>query len=219
MAAKKSGGKPAASATPLTELQTLLVRILGESDALRLPLRAHQWFTAAPQNRTEGLARLAEFGIPWGSGEATAAGRLGSLRTIEAAAEAGLVVVARRRGVRWPYLRLTDAGDGEARHLSDLPGIVDGLKYLCRLHQLGRQRGWVRERVLVGTEADWQAGKFDRHDLMAVENGLLPSIACGWCEAHSDMAGWAYYAVTEAGKRRLAEPPAERSGGRAAGGH
>jgi hypothetical protein len=125
-------------------------------------------------------------------------------RLVAATARAGLATVRRLRSVRWPYLRLTDAGDAKARALAGL-AQVDATVELLR--EILRQQvehpgpgGWVSEFWLADDGRDM-------HELRAIEAMALPGLWRGWLEAHSDVHGHARYRVLPGGLAALAAGP------------
>jgi hypothetical protein len=165
----------------MTGQDELITKVIAEADAVHLPLRAHQWAGRhAGANAYIGRKLYLTTGIPLRSGQGAAAARMAFGRLVAATARAGLATVRRLRSVRWPYLRLTDAGDAKARALAGL-AQVDATVELLR--EILRQQvehpgpgGWVSEFWLADDGRDM-------HELRAIEAMALPGLWRGWLEA------------------------------------
>jgi hypothetical protein len=192
----------------VTEGDAVLVRVLAAIDALNLPIR--EWTHNAPSNRRHGL-KLA--GVPFRAqarGDET--GRKASEQLITALARKKLLRVSRSTRVRFPLLKLTEAGEIRARAIVGLPGRADGRAFLALVAEIGSrvkeltigtcEGRWVREIDLNGGHG-WGDTKGRRLGLIELE--FLPAGFRGWVKAHSDIRGHAGYTATPAGLAELNE--------------
>lgn len=189
----------------------ILVRILAEADAVRLPCR--DWNSCLPANRVAGLASLAGSGLPFRMNASDESDRKGGEQALVGLAAAKLITLARHGAKKFPQVRLTSTGDARARALAGLPSRADGRKLLAAVgEQSDREpvtldRRWVSEIALNNGEGwGFDATADERRGLGRIEMQFLPASVQGWLIAGTSVQGHAYFAVTAAGWSELDSP-------------
>lgn len=186
----------------MSDLDTLLLKALAASDALRLPIR--RWLGRASANRILGLRQLASFGAPLRVGGDAATRKTGE-RSLADLGDQGLAVVTSHRQTKFPLVALTFRGEARARALAGLPSMGGGLWVLEQVAARSRRvpalmtEQWVAEVELNGGRGWGDSTVQDRADLAELAMNALPAVARGLVVAHSDCHGRAYFAATPAG--------------------
>jgi DNA-binding MarR family transcriptional regulator len=191
----------------------LLVRLVGMTDAVFLPIRSHEGNLSS----NAGMARetFRARGLSWGSNEPDAAGRKRAHLTLEALAEGGMVTASTGKGARVrTFVKLTETGEAAARALAGLPSLGLSTRMLRHVASLSRRPArlktdvWISELRLLGAagypQDDDEWDQFQR-TLKELEHVGLPSLVRGWMDANSDCHGRTYYRVTEEGRAALEE--------------
>ena len=194
----------------LSDRDTILVRALAASDALRVSVR--DYGGNANANRAAGLALLATHGVPVRVGGDAETRKTGE-RLLTEMAGAGLVEVNRHGRDRFPYVKLTPMGDARARALCDIPGRDAGRRFLAAVVENGASYPdtiggrWVPELAFTGGRG-WGAAatREDRVLLANVEMEFLPAASAGWVDTGSSLGGNTAYTATPAGLAELAHP-------------
>ncbi len=119
----------------------------------------------------------------------------------------GLATITRSRSALWPFVKLTEAGEMEARRLCGMPNRLNALLVLEEiLASPVTSEGWVNERSLMRPNAD-------RHDRYALAYCALPGCWRGWLELHSDTRGGYWFRELPAGVQALRGIDREPAGG------
>jgi hypothetical protein len=219
------------AAAALDENQKLILTVLAEGDAAFLPMRGRrQWNSNLPTNGYFARKAFADAGVEWRSGGSSAGERMAGMRLLEAARDAGLVTLTRRRSVRWIHVKLSEAAESEARTLATLPSLADSISLMTRISELSvlGEPGWLRrnggapERPVPChwiAEACLIAPTLPREAFVTacchIEDSALPAITRGWLDGNGDYkensdGGHAYYRLTDDGTQALQQglPPA-----------
>jgi len=173
----------------------LLAEILAHADAAFAPQRHWKPLTCST-TIFEARRDYRLSGIPWkvcGGGTRTRREAAFRLR------DAGLAVIA--GGERITHIRLTDEGDVEAWRLLGLPNVDSAYLTMQEIQAAG---GTVCETYL-GDKDYGDEGI--NEDLITTERMCLPGLVRGWLASESTVGGHVLYGLTEAGEKRLAEPP------------
>jgi len=203
----------------LTPDDAILVRVLAQTDALRLPVR--NWKSKASAGRLAGLELLASKGVPFRINAAgDEAGRKRGERDLVSLADRGLLNLVRGKA-KWPHVRLTPSAEARARALCDLPDRRVGRMVLAAVaartdrEPLTFDRRYLAETALNGDRGwGFDASDADRRGLSDTELDYLPAAAAGWLWADSDIEGHGYYHVLPAGWAELDNPTADPPVGR-----
>lgn len=192
----------------MNQAERLLIHALAASDAALAPQR--QW-----EPRRVGAIlyvrrqELAAQGVCLRRQTASRTLRQHLARVLAELHAAAYIASKAVSGSKFLYVRLTDAGDQFARHLTGLPGIDCAAELTREIHRQRRKArpdGWLAEIHLADAAADLEA------ELQAVELMAAPALVRGWLESHSDLRGNAYYRLTAAGLviigRKATRPPA-----------
>lgn len=195
----------------MIDTDAVIVRALAAVDAVRLPIRDWRGRRVAA-NRLEAGRLLATHGVPLRVGGDAATRKTGERVLVEAAA-AGLAVVTRHGRDKYPYVRLTAAGEARARALVGLPDRAVGRLFLGKVASLTDRRPrsldrmWMDEIAANGGKG-WgdAATREDRRGLSEIELDALPAISAGWIEAHSTFPGHVRYRVLAGGWDEIDRP-------------
>ena len=199
--------------------EQILVRILGETDAIWLPVR--EFGGSRPCNTYCARRDYAVRGIPWRSGGRDERAREEAQRQLEDIADKGLVKVFRPRRGKILGVRLVEATENRLRNLCGLPSLDCGLSSLAEVARLattpeawlskeilakyckpGATAYWVPERALAKVKSgdpDW------KRELMLTEDLALPALARWWLESGADRRGNVAYHVAKRGRAVLAD--------------
>ena len=189
--------------TKLTERETLLLRILGESDSIYWPYRGIAMIPRSVyyERRAAFLAR----GIPWISGALHAGDRKAVERLLGDLATAGEVILLRSPGGRKTVgIRLSDATDDAMRHLIGLSTHNESLAHLDELYRhlhaddnsffLGQS--WRGENLLTGIE--W-GDNANRGAYVCLTEDMYPLMWRRLVISGSTIYGHVSYALSRAG--------------------
>ena len=194
----------------MSDSDVLLVRVLGATDAIHLPIRDR----TGRANENVYLARKA-FGSRGVSvivgGDPTT--RKTGERLLAEVSEAGLLVVA-SDSAKAAGCKLTAAGEARARALVGFPDRREGRELLGRVAGIARkyEMGHCPEIDLNDGKGWGKATLEDRRALAWIEATALAALVPGWLTANTTLAGHACYAPTEAGLAELKAPSADPTG-------
>ena len=185
----------------MNELASVLVQVLGDTDAVWIPSRT--WNRPRPTNVYFARRAFAKGGVPWESGGATEADRKAAQRALEVLAKSGAVKVCRPHRVKTLAVKLTDTGEAEARKLVGLPGMYSGWLSAAEVARHSKRPGeaalmtdvWVSERKLIGERPPDEY----RREAVLVEEMMLPALVRNYVGSCGDRYGRIYYALTPAG--------------------
>lgn len=195
----------------MTDSEAILVRVLADQDAIRLPVRNWRGYTSA--NRY--FATVAGGAVPYRVSNASEAGRKASERLLQDLAAEGMLTVSRGQKVKFPLVALTELGEARTRALCGLVGRRVGRLMLAEVAKRGERYvdtesgRWVPEIDLndgKGWDGDESTSE-DRRGLAQVEMNYLPAVAAGWLACDSDVYGHVCYAATPAGLDELSRRP------------
>ncbi|MBK9118005.1 MAG: hypothetical protein IPM18_00130 [Phycisphaerales bacterium] len=198
----------------MKDLQELLARLLGETDAIWLPLRS--WRRPVPGNTYEArVAFRRSGGISWASGGRSERARKAAQRLLEELAAAGSIIVTRSRQVRTDLVLLAPDAEADTRQLCGLPGMYSGWLSAREVARHSKRPGEAALMTDVWIDEVQLSGSPDKRERMLTEELLLPALAAGYVDARADARGLVYYAVTRAGWAWLnagAAPPDDEDG-------
>lgn len=182
----------------MTNIEELLARLLGMTDAIWLPLRDFDRKSAP--NYYFARRDYTTIGVDWRSGAASEAGRKAAQRDLEAAADSGLVQAFRPKRGKVLGVKLTDEGEEKARVLCGLPSLYAGLVLVKEVARREQGKGTVHETALAGVE---YGAPDNKKALMLVEDMALPALVRGWLDAGASIHRDVRYSTTEAGRKAL----------------
>jgi DNA-binding transcriptional ArsR family regulator len=145
-------------------------------------------------------------GLLWRSCEATESGRKAASRTLEQAADAGLLIKQQQRN--HPLVRLTDLGEETARVLGSLSDPVDDLKLVKKLDRLCQKSpkayvdpvsksDWAHEVDLFGLTYGKPNAEEFQQQLWRAQMSLLSAVRRGWVDSLSNTTRNIFYRTTE----------------------
>ncbi len=180
---------------------SILVQILADTDAVWIPSRT--WNRPRPTNVYFARRAFAKGGVPWESGGVTEADRKATQRALEALTKSGVVKVRRPHRVKVLSVKLSDAGEAEARRLVGLPGMYSAWLSAGEVARHSKRPGeaalmtdlWVSERKLIGERPPDEY----RREAVLVEEMMLPALVRNYVGSCSDKEGRVYYALTPPG--------------------
>jgi hypothetical protein len=180
----------------MTRENEILMRVLGETDAVWTPIRC--WTGPTAPAVFHARERFAEAGTPWASGGADPAERKAVERAKATLTRRRLLKAYRPNRGRTIGVGFTLAGETIARRLAGTPTIFSSWLTCHELAGRSKRPGeaklirdvWIAEAELIGTGLATAA---------LVETLLLPALATRYAESASDAAGRASYALTSRG--------------------
>lgn len=198
----------------MTNHDAILIRVLAMSDAVRLPIR--DWSGNAGANRASAIERLDTQGVPFRANATDDAARKAGERELVALATEGLIRSQRLAKAKFPFVRLTPAGEARARALAGLPGRDIGVMILGAVAAKTKRKPktmnqrWCDE-IKLNFGRGWDGDETAAADLRAlaeIELDAMPAVSHGWLEVGSTSQGHVRYRVTQAGWRELDKPTA-----------
>jgi hypothetical protein len=177
----------------------LLIRLLGQQDALFVPFRdaGASWWAAAWSARRE----YARTGLRW-RGRA----RKQDERDLVRLAKKRLLVKVKKGSAKTLSIRLSDEGDRIARALAGIETFDAGVCSFEELRHLASVReengttlhgGWIPETDL-SDGVGWGDG--NQQELTVVQAVAMPALVRGWVESNCDSKRHVYYRNAVAGE-------------------
>jgi hypothetical protein len=175
------------------ELTDLAIETLSRIDAVWTPCRFSSMTTKAvaaiyEQREADGVLVV---------GGGSVRDRVSHHRMLASARAAGVLVVS---GDARPLVKLTAEAEASARSLCGLDSLFASFPLMASIDKAaarcGTNCGFVGEDDVLGKPYD----QLQSHDLVRLENKLLPLLVRGWLESDCDSEGRVGYRITEAGR-------------------
>lgn len=190
----------------------LQIVTLAETDAIWFPERT--WDRPRPINTQMAQRAFATLGVRFRP-DALATTRQKAFRALDEAAHRGVVSVAKTDGLKWVHIRLTDAGEREARAMACLPWFDTVQPLLARLANEGLPdeeeplRDWIPETALCQGDATGKphaSGWALSAELSELEIVLMPAFARGYIESRATVGRHVYFRLTKSGRAFATTP-------------
>jgi len=194
----------------MTDETTILVTILGQTDAAYRPIRS--WGGRLGATAWQARRQYGVHGVPWHPGRPDPAGRKAVERVTGKLIEAkAIVAVATEGRIRW--VKLTTEGEILARGLVGAPNLDEAHGTLRRL------AGWgpdvlVSEMVLLRGRPNsvYRGTREEGRELGILQGAMLPNLVHDFAISRTDCEGRSYYAVTATGRAWASRPFPDLSG-------
>jgi hypothetical protein len=193
-----------------TDDTQILVGWLGQGDALHEALRRSAWSSPRRVSAVvEARVTFASKGLPLRAARSNDAEQKRVERMHDALEEAGLVIFCREHGRR-TNVRVADAIEWRLRRVATWSGFSEMLVVMQAIatHEAAghTNAGHVPEWAVAGVTDKTTHEKAKRLSLL-VEEYALPALVRGWLTSWSDIHGAVGYALTDAGRELLQDPP------------
>lgn len=189
----------------MNETDTLLVRILAETDALWRPMRAADWVGDAAGVLHERRQRYATAGVQLDQPDRTIRSRMPFLRLLDAMQASGLLT--HQSHDKRHHAKLTDTGEVIARRLVGGPELDEAHALLRRLVALevDTPHGRLCSELWLANARNYGPPQATTA-ICEVEFIVLPALAREFAVSRSDMHGRVWYLATPAGRAFAAGP-------------